>query len=117
MASTDRPPHGPRRESNNTLYFIVGALVVAVLVIAWFLYGGDETATDNVDVNVESSEPATTLPDATEAPATTPEPELAEPEPEPVTPPAAEPAPAEPAEPAAPPAPAEPAAPEGTTPQ
>ena len=37
--------------SNNTLYFIVGALVIAVLIIGYFMYGGDETP-DDVDVDV-----------------------------------------------------------------
>ncbi len=110
-------PGGPRG-SNNTLYFIVGALVIAVLIIGWFMYGGDDVD-DAVDVDVTTEEPATpgaadvdtnvtvetpAAPAATEpapatpepaAPATT-EPAPATTEPAPATPPATEPAPATP---------------------
>ena len=37
-----RPPR--QKSSNNTLYFIVGALVIAVLIIGWFMYGGSDSA-------------------------------------------------------------------------
>jgi hypothetical protein len=99
-------PRDPRG-SNNSLYFIVGALVIAVLIIGWFMYGG-ETATDPADVDVTTEEPAAPAGDTnvtvTPAPEpATPEPAAPEPAatPEPATPPAAEPAPAAPpAEPA-----------------
>ena len=45
------------------MYFIVGALVVAVLIIGWFMYGGSEP--DDVDVDVTTEEPAAE-PDAIE---------------------------------------------------
>lgn len=104
-------PRDPRG-SNNSLYFIVGALVIAVLIIGWFMYGG-ETATDATDVDVTTEEPAAPAGDTNVT--VTPAPEPAEPAatepaapattepatPEPATPPAAEPAPATPpAEPA-----------------
>lgn len=115
-------PGGPRG-SNNTLYFIVGALVIAVLIIGWFMYGGD-TVDEAVDVDVTTEEPATpaadvdtnvtvetpAAPATTEPPPATPEPAAPAPddaapattepapaiEPAPATPPAAEPAPATP---------------------
>jgi len=122
MVNTDNRGTGPQR-SNNTLYFIVGALVVAVLIIAWFLYGGEDpvdavgdqttteqpaTAPAGVDATIttEPAEPATvTEPAEPEpaAPATTTEPAS----PEPAAP--AETAPVAPAEP--PPATPEPATP------
>jgi hypothetical protein len=107
---TPREPRG----SNNTLYFIVGALVIAVLIIGWFMYGGDEPdGVDDVTVE-ESAAPAgdTNVTVDTDPPAAEPAAPAAEP-----AAPAAEPAapaaePAAPAtEPAAPAAPAEPAAP------
>src|SRR5688572_11353353 len=58
MVNVDNRPGGPRKDSNNTLYFIVGALVIAVLIIGWFMYGGDEAG--DADVNVTTEEPATT---------------------------------------------------------
>ena len=113
MVNVDNRPGGPRRDSNNTLYFIVGALVIAVLIIGWFMYGGDD-AVDDTNVTVE--EPAGT----TTEPATATEPDPVEPvepvTPEPAAPEPVEPAPAAPAtpEPPAEPAPATP--PAGTTP-
>ncbi len=54
----DNRPSG----SNNTLYFIVGALIIIVLVIGWFMYGREKPM-------APAPEPA-----ATEAPAPAPEP-------------------------------------------
>lgn len=31
-----------RAHSNNTIYYVVGSLVIAVLIIGWFMYGGAE---------------------------------------------------------------------------
>ena len=33
----------PGGSSNSTLYFIVGALIIAVLIIGWFMYGRQST--------------------------------------------------------------------------
>jgi hypothetical protein len=104
---TPRDPRG----SNNTLYFIVGALVIAVLIIGWFWMGGEEP--DDVDsVTVEES---ATPPAAGDTNVTVETPAAPAAEPAPAAP-ATEPAPAAPAEPATPPAggamaPAEPATP------
>jgi hypothetical protein len=124
MVNVDNRGTGPRdpRGSNSSLYFIVGALVVAVLIIGWFLYGGN--AADPVAGTGAATEaPAggdtnVIVEDAADAPAaggtttTTPAAPAAEAPAEPAAPaadaPAAD-APAAPADPAAPAAPAAPA--------
>ena len=88
----DNQPRG----SNNTLYFIVGALVIAVLIIGWFIYGRD--GTEPVSDTMTTEEPMAPEP----APAT--EPPAPEPAPEPTPEPAPEPAPAPAPEPTTPPA-------------
>ncbi|HEY7688169.1 MAG TPA: hypothetical protein VH835_05730 [Dongiaceae bacterium] len=55
--------------SNNGMAFVVGGLVVAVLVIGYFVLGGDLGLRD--DVNVDVNVPAPTVPEAT-PPATEP---------------------------------------------
>jgi len=82
----DSRPRDPRKPSgsNNTLYFIVGALVVAVLIIGWFMYGGDETP-DAVETTIETPAEPTPAPEPMPAPA---------PEPAPATAPDPAPAPA-----------------------
>ena len=61
----NRGAPSPRGSGNSALYFIVGALVVAVLVIAFFMYGGnvgDGAATSTPpagDTNVTVEAPAT----------------------------------------------------------
>jgi hypothetical protein len=113
---TPRDPRG----SNNSLYFIVGALVIAVLIIGWFMYGGDEVD-DATDVNVTTEEPATPAADADAdadvivEPATPPATEPATPPAEPATPPATEPATPPATDPATPPA-TDPATPPATDP-
>ena len=97
----DSRPRDPRKPSgsNNTLYFIVGALVVAVLIIGWFMYGGEDEMPDTVETTIETpAEPAAPL-----EPAPAPEPA---PSPEPTPAPAPEPTPAPAPEPAPAPAPA-----------
>ncbi len=42
------------QNSNGGLYFIVGALVVAVLVIGFFALGGSLTGNHKVDVTIET---------------------------------------------------------------
>lgn len=56
MVNVDNRGTGGPRGSNNSLYFIVGALVIAVLIIGYFMYGGDTV--DDPDVNVTTGEPA-----------------------------------------------------------
>ena len=63
----DRPPG--QKSSNNTLYFIVGALVIAVLIIGWFMYGGGEARTGTATTTT-TEQPAT--PPAEPTPATPP---------------------------------------------
>jgi len=111
MVNVDNRGTGPRRGSGSSMWFIIGALVVAVLIIGWFMYGGDAPDGD-VDTNV-TTEGTTTPPAAGDTNVTVTPPAATTTEP--ATPPAAEPAPA-PAEPATPP-PAEPATPPagGTT--
>jgi hypothetical protein len=92
----DNQPRG----SNNTLYFIVGALVIAVLIIGWFIYGRD--GTEPVSDTMTTEEPMAPEPaPATEPPAPEPAPEPT-PTPEPAPEPAPAPAPAP--EPTTPPA-------------
>jgi hypothetical protein len=118
MVNTDNRPGGPRPSSNNTLYFIVGALVIAVLIIGWFMYGGDDA--DDADVNVTTEQPA--APDAggamTETPATPPATEApaTPPAETPATPPASETPATPPAEETTPPAEETPPAGEATPP-
>lgn len=114
MVNVDNRPGGPRdpRGSNNTMWFIIGALVLAVLIIGWFMYGGDDADVEGDAVVTE--EPAT--PPAGDDTDITIEPAAPEPA-EPVEP-AAPAEPAEPAEPATPDAgaPADGAAPDAGTP-
>ena len=87
----DNRPGGPR-SSNNTMYLIVGALVIAVLIIGWFMYGrGGETASPPTPTATEPATPPATEPAPATPPAT---------EPAPATPPAAETPATPPAEPA-----------------
>ncbi len=123
MANIDNHGAGGPRGSNNALYFIVGALVVAVLVIAWFMYGGADpdagtagtgAATEetggapaaDADANVTVETPAAPAATDTETAPAAPATDVA---------PAPEPAPAAPAVPAVQPAPATPPAGGGTT--
>jgi len=101
MVNVDNRGTGPRRGSGSSMWFIIGALVVAVLIIGWFMYGGDAPDGD-VDGTVTTE--GTTTPPAGDTNVTVTPPAATTTEP--ATPPAAEPAPAEPA-----PAPAEPATP------
>ncbi len=39
--------------SNTALAFILGAVVVALLVLAWFVFGGDVPQADEPDVQIE----------------------------------------------------------------
>lgn len=41
------------RGSGNGIYFIVGALVVAVLVIGYFVFGGNFGRSDKVNITIE----------------------------------------------------------------
>ena len=121
MVNVDNRGTGGPRGSNNSLYFIVGALVIAVLIIGWFMYGGDADVADDVNVTTESTpaapagdtnvtvEPTTPPPAAGDTNVTveptTPPPAAGDTNVtvEPTTP-AAEPATPAPAEPATPPA-------------
>ena len=103
MVNVDNRGTGGPRGSNNSLYFIVGALVIAVLIIGWFMYGGDADVADETTVIEDTAAPAgdtnvtvepTTPPPAAGDTNVTVEPAA----------PAAAPAAPEPAEPAAPPA-------------
>ena len=64
-------PKDPR-SSNSTLYFIVGALVIAVLIIGWVMYGGEEAPPEPAATT--TTEPAATETATTEPPAKTQEP-------------------------------------------
>ena len=95
----DSRPRDPRKPSgsNNTLYFIVGALVVAVLIIGWFMYGSDDEMPDAVETTIETpAEPAAPAPEPMPAPAPEPMP-APEPAPAPAPDPAPAPAPTTPA--------------------
>ncbi|MDF1871199.1 hypothetical protein [Vannielia sp.] len=62
----DRSPHSqPARDSgsNSTLFFIVGALVVAVGVIAYFLFGYDTATTTTPAGDTNTSVTIETEPD------------------------------------------------------
>jgi len=47
--SDQKEPH--ENSSNSFLAFVVGGLVVAVGIIAWIMYGSDESG--DVDINVD----------------------------------------------------------------
>lgn len=55
MVNVDNRGTGGPRGSNNSLYFIVGALVIAVLIIGWFMYGGEEAVTPEAETTVEDT--------------------------------------------------------------
>ena len=106
MVNVDNRGTGPRRGSGSSMWFIIGALVVAVLIIGWFFMGGDDPAVDP-DVNVTTE--GTTTPPAAGDTNVTVTPPAGGTTTEPATPPAADttaPAPAAPAttDPATPPA-------------
>ena len=55
---------------NSTMAFIIGGLVVAVGVIAWFIYGGDVTPASGgggtkTNITIENPKPAAPAPAAT----------------------------------------------------
>ena len=56
-----------RSGSNSGLAFIVGALVVAVIVLGYFFFAGSPT-TETADITIEM--PEVEAPEAPEAPAT-----------------------------------------------
>ena len=87
MVNVDNRGTGGPRGSNNSLYFIVGALVIAVLIIGYFMYGGDDVdeAADVEVIREETAAPADGADVDVDATVTT-EPAA------PTTPPAAEPA-------------------------
>ena len=102
MVNVDNRGTGPRRGSGSSMWFIIGALVVAVLIIGWF-FMGNNTPDGDADVNV-TPEGTTTPPAAgdTNVTVTPPAASTTTTTTEPATPPAAEPAPAPAPEPAAP---------------
>jgi hypothetical protein len=55
MVNVDNRGTGGPRGSNNSLYFIVGALVIAVLIIGYFMYGGDDATTDATGTTAEDT--------------------------------------------------------------
>lgn len=101
----NRPGGPPRGSSNNTLYFIVGALVIAVLIIGWVIYGRDG-GTEPASDATTTEEPMAPEPAPSAEPAPPPEPvPPPEPAPTPTPAPAPTPTPAPaPEQPATPPA-------------
>jgi hypothetical protein len=71
MVNVDNRGTGPRdpRGSNSSLYFIVGALVVAVLIIGWFLYGRDGAGVGTATTGTPASTSTNVTVDTPAAPA------------------------------------------------
>ena len=94
MVNVDNRGTGPRRGSGS-MWFILGAIVVAVLIIGWFLYGGEPDVADIDDPDVNVTTEGTPAPagdtNITVEPTTPPAGGTAT-TPEPATPPPAEPA-------------------------
>lgn len=59
-----------RGGANPALAFIVGALVMVVALLAWFLFGrGEPTLPETPNLNVDITAPAPRLPEAPDRPA------------------------------------------------
>lgn len=55
MSDPRVPPEAPAgRGGQNTLFFIVGGLVVLVGVIAWVIFGGGMPGGDQTDITIEA---------------------------------------------------------------
>lgn len=55
MSDPRLPPETPAgRGSQNTLFFIVGGLIVLVGVIAWVVFGGEMPGGDQTDITIEA---------------------------------------------------------------